>query len=204
MGIDIREGLQYECIACGLCIDACNDVMDKVGLPRGLIRYDTTVNQELRDAGKKTPSVWSHILRLRTFYYIAIMALVGGIMLYSLLTRSPLELHVIHDRNPLFVTLSNGDIRNGYDVKILNKTHEDRIYQLRIEGIENAEIRMQGVASQHNPNQLAVFADSVGHFRLFVAAPKQEESREKLTFIIEDTLTGGQDDIDSLFISKSK
>jgi cytochrome c oxidase accessory protein FixG len=200
VGIDIREGLQYECIACGLCVDACNGVMDKTGQERGLIRYDTTVNQELRDAGKAPPTVWAHIFRARTYYYGAIMAVIGGIMLYSLLTRAPLELHILHDRNPLFVKLSDGSIRNGYDVKILNKTHEDREYKLSITGLENANLVMQG-AGEIDPESLFVFADSVGHFRLFVSAEKQTQERQQISFAIEESETRIQDDIDSVFIS---
>lgn len=201
VGIDIREGLQYECIACGLCVDACNGVMDKIGEPRGLIRYDTTVNQELRDAGKAQPTVWTHIFRARTYYYTTIMAIISGIMLYSLITRAPLELHILHDRNPLFVKLSDGSIRNGYDVKILNKTHEDREYELRLEGLENATLVMQG-AGDINPESLLVFADSVGHFRLFVSAEKQANNRQEITFTIKESETQTQDEVDSVFISK--
>lgn len=111
MGIDIRQGLQMECIACGLCVDACDNVMEKIGLPKGLIRYDTESKKKFNP------------LRLRTFWYGGIIALVGCLMLYSLLTRSPLEMNVTHDRNPLFVKLSDGSIRNGYNITIINKHH---------------------------------------------------------------------------------
>lgn len=201
VGIDIREGLQYECIACGLCVDACNDVMDKLSLPKGLIRYDTTVNQELRDEGKKEPSFWAHIFRARTYYYTAIMLAVAGVMLYSLLNRAPLELHVLHDRNPLFVKLSDGTIRNGYDIKVLNKTHEDREYKIKLSGLDNAEYRMNG-AGAVDVNRFRVFADSVGHFRLFLKAPKQAQERHDITFHLEELDTKVTDEVDSVFISK--
>ncbi len=200
VGIDIRDGLQYECIACGLCVDACNSVMEKVDLPKGLIRYDTTTNQEARDAGKPVAGAWAHILRLRTFYYIAIMCIVGGVMLYSLINRSSLELHVLHDRNPLFVTLSSGDIRNGYDIKILNKTHDDQTYRLSLEGITPEAIVAQG-AGEIDIENLPVFADSVGHFRLFVTAEKQTEARSEITFTIENMTTGERNETDSIFVS---
>ena len=203
MGIDIREGLQYECIACGLCIDACNNVMDQTNQPRGLIRYDTTVNQQKRHAGQSEPTVWQHLLRPRTFYYTAIIALVGGLMLFSLLTRSPLELHVLHDRNPLFVKLSDGSIRNGYDIRILNKTHEDRTYRLRITGIGYSKLVMQG-AGPISPESLPVFADSVGHFRLFLTADKPKEARQEITFHLEETESNVNDELESVFISARK
>lgn len=201
VGIDIRDGLQYECIACGLCVDACNNVMDKIDLPRGLIRYDTITNQEARDAGKPVADVWAHVLRARTYYYAAIMALVGGIMLYALLNRSAMELHVLHDRNPLFVTLSNGEIRNGYDIRILNKTHEDRRYRLSISGIDFSHVQMQG-AGDLNIDSLLVFADSVGHFRLFLSAPKQAERREEITFHLHEIATEKETEVESVFISR--
>jgi cytochrome c oxidase accessory protein FixG len=201
MGIDIRNGLQYECIACGLCIDACNNVMDKLELPRGLIRYDTTTNQEARDAGRKVAGVWDHLLRARTFYYLAIMAIVGGVMLYSLLNRSPLELHVLHDRNPLMVKLSDGSIRNGYDIRILNKTHEDQTYRLTLDGIENAQLQMQG-AGQIDPENLPVFADSVGHFRLFVSAQEQTSARQPVIFTLEQKNKKITEEVESVFISR--
>lgn len=75
MGIDIREGLQMECIACGLCVDACNDVMDKIDLPRGLIRYDTTNHMAAETKGGKERF---RFLRPRTIYYACVMAIVGG------------------------------------------------------------------------------------------------------------------------------
>jgi cytochrome c oxidase accessory protein FixG len=200
MGIDIREGLQYECIACGLCVDACNGVMEKINLPKGLIRYDTTTNQEMRDAGKTPGDVWSHLLRLRTFYYMAIMAVVGGVMLYGLLTRSPVEMHVNHDRNPLFVLLSDGHIRNGYDIAIMNKTHEDRRYKLELEGL--GDIQMQVQAAGHvEPQSMPVFADNVGHFRVFVTAEKQMENRREIRFILTDLESGASDEVNSVFVS---
>ena len=143
-GIDIREGLQMECIACGMCVDACNNVMDKLNLPRGLIRYDTVRHQQTRIQKETSPSIPLHLLRPRTLCYAAILCAIGGIMLYGLLTRSPLELHILHDRNPLFVRLSDGSIRNGYDIKILNKTHQDNIYKLTLSGLEHATMKIQG------------------------------------------------------------
>jgi cytochrome c oxidase accessory protein FixG len=126
-GIDIRKGLQMECIACGLCVDACNNIMDKVNLPRGLIRYDTVnhIEAEVKGGTQKFK-----FIRPRTIYYGFILAIVGCVMLAALIMRSPLELHVLHDRNPLFVQLSSGEIRNGYIIKILNKTHEHSTYEL--------------------------------------------------------------------------
>jgi cytochrome c oxidase accessory protein FixG len=196
-GIDIREGLQMECIACGLCVDACDDIMDKLSLPRGLIRYDTTHNQEAREAGLKERS---HLMRPRTAYYSIIIAIVGAAMLYGLMNRAPVELHVLHDRNPLFVKLSDGRYRNGYDIKILNKTHEDKTYSLHLEGLEGAEIRVQG-AGNIDTAALPVFADSVGHFRVFVTADKPADVRTNVDFRIEQVGGENADRYEGVFMS---
>lgn len=178
VGIDIRDGLQMECIACGLCVDACNEIMDKVERPQGLIRYDTTHNREARLTGK--PEI-TNVMRPRTFWYISILVVVGSIMLFGLINRSASELHVLHDRNPLYVQLSDGTIRNGYDIRILNKTHEDIQFSLTVDGIPGAEVRVQAAG---NPDQsaLLVYADSVAHYRVFVAAPKPTTGRTPLSF----------------------
>lgn len=200
MGIDIRDGLQMECIACGLCVDACNGVMEKIDLPKGLIRYDTEHNKEARISGKSERFAF---LRWRTLWYITILALVGGIMLYSLLTRSPLELHVLHDRNPLFVTLSDGSIRNGYEIKILNKTHEDRTYRLSFDGLENASIRVQG-AGELSLKSLPVFADSIANYRVFVTTPKPDKNRKEVEFIVKDNDSNVQDVMETIFVSAKR
>ncbi|MCC7260728.1 MAG: cytochrome c oxidase accessory protein CcoG, partial [Alphaproteobacteria bacterium] len=191
MGIDIREGLQMECIACGLCVDACNNVMDKIGLPHGLIHYDTA---------SKTPF---RLFRIRTFWYASIITVVGGLMLYTLLTRSPLELNIIHDRNPLFVTLSDGSVRNGDNIAILNKSHEDRVFSLEVQGLKNVELRVQG-SQDMDPSQLPVFADSVGHFRVFLAASGQSEPRTEIEFTITEQSKRISVHEETIFVSGDK
>ncbi len=191
MGIDIRNGLQMECIACGLCVDACDNVMEKIGLPKGLIRYDTESKQPFNP------------LRPRTLWYTGIICAVGLLMLVSLFTRSPLDINVIHDRNPLMVTLSGGNIRNGYTLHILNKSHEDKTYALTIEGIDDAQLRVQGT-SDIPPESLPVFADSVGDFRIFLTAPKQKEHRKDITFHLHDSNGEVSESKATLFISEAR
>jgi cytochrome c oxidase accessory protein FixG len=197
-GIDIRNGLQLECIACGLCVDACNNVMDKMGRPRGLIRYDSQNNF---DAEKQGKSGMVHILRPRTFYYACIIAIVMGVMTYGWMTRSSLELHVLQTRNPLFVQLSNGDIRNSYTLKILNKTHDDKRFTLMVQGMDGLKFNLE--SGQHVPaTNVPVFADSVGQFRLFVEAPAPKDERVVLEFTVRDNATGVEDSYTGVFISR--
>lgn len=191
MGIDIRAGLQMECIACGLCVDACDNVMEKIGLPKGLIRYDTESKKKFNP------------FRPRTFWYGGIIALVGCLMLYSLLTRSPLEMSVIHDRNPLFVKLSDGSVRNGYNIAIMNKHHEDKSYALTVLGIENATLRVQA-SSDIPTDNLAVFADSAGHFRVFITAEKQTNHRREITFQLTETDSNINATKDTIFVSEGQ
>lgn len=198
MGIDIREGLQMECIACGLCIDACNDIMDKMELPRGLIRYDT--ERGLEGKSEKKMGI-GHFLRPRTFYYIFVLALVGGLMITTLLNRPTVEITMLHDRNPLFVTLSSGEIRNGYELKILNKTHDDKTYSLSVDGIENARLVLQG-AGQISADNLFVGADMVGHYRVFVSSDMKPADTQPIIFTLTDNATGVQDTYESIFVTR--
>jgi len=130
-GIDIRDGSQLACIQCALCIDACNEIMDRVGRPRELIAYTTIGN--LADATSAPREGW-RIIRPRTLLYTAMIAAVASLMGWSLFNRANLELSVIQDRNPLFVVLSDGGLRNGYMLKIANKIEKSRSFHLRFSG----------------------------------------------------------------------
>jgi len=196
MGIDIRDGLQIQCIACGLCIDACDDIMDKMSLPRGLVRYDTERGLTESDKGHTKP----RFIRPRTIYYAIVLTAILALLTYGLLTRKPAELHVIHDRNPLFVQLSNGLINNGYDIKILNKTHDVRNFALDIEGIDNASIEVEG-AGNVSANALPVAPDEVGHFHFFVKAATQDVPSRDIVFTITDKVSGITYKHDSVFMS---
>jgi cytochrome c oxidase accessory protein FixG len=130
-GIDIRDGLQYECIGCALCIDACNSVMDKMNYPRGLIRY--TSEREL-DGGT------THWLRPRIIGYLVVLCLMVGVFWYNVLSRVPVELTVIRDRNQLYVTTDSGDIENIYTLNLVNMDREMHEFEISISGIEGAQI----------------------------------------------------------------
>jgi len=168
-GIDIREGIQLECIQCGLCIDACDTVMRKVDRPLGLIGYDTDLNIAAREAGKPT-----HVrfIRPRTIIYAAIILVVSGLMLTQLLTRDDFGLNVLHDRNPQFVRLSDGGIRNGYTVRLLNKALEPRIFSLNIEGLAGARLEVIGIDTPKSTSpSVEVGPDTTRELRVLVFAP---------------------------------
>jgi cytochrome c oxidase accessory protein FixG len=130
-GIDIRNGLQYECIGCALCIDACNSVMDKMAYPRGLIRY--TSEHEL--AGGKT-----HWLRPRIIGYLLVLCLMTGVFWYNVLTRVPVELTAIRDRNALFLTTDSGAIENIYTLQLANMDNDPHQFEIGISGIPGATV----------------------------------------------------------------
>jgi cytochrome c oxidase accessory protein FixG len=130
-GIDIRNGLQYECIACGACIDACDDVMDKMGTARGLIRYTT----EHALHGRAT-----HLVRTRMLVYAALLAVGTGALFYSLFTRTPLILDVIRDRNALYREARGERIENAYTLKVINLDDRPHRYRLAASGMNELEV----------------------------------------------------------------
>lgn len=185
MGIDIRDGQQMECISCALCIDACDSVMDKIDLPRGLIGYDTLAGLEHRSAGEK-PKV--RLIRPRTLLYGAVFALVAGIMVVALASRSLLEIGVERDRNPLFVVLSDGSIRNGYTVKVRNKQHDERSYRLTVSGPAGAVVSVAEGARNAGESVLVAPPDQLRSYRIFVTVPAgtQHSKEQHLVFLLTD------------------
>ena len=169
-GIDIRDGSQLECIQCALCIDACNEIMDKIGRPRGLIAYDTVARQEAKSAGRHEPV---RVLRPRTMLYAGLAALVGLIMLAGWLNRTILEVNVLAERNPPFVLLSDGSIRNGYSIKILNKLHEPRSFSIGAPGLPNARLTIVGEDPSLN-GRVTVPTDALREFRVLVSVARSD------------------------------
>jgi cytochrome c oxidase accessory protein FixG len=132
-GIDIREGLQIECIACANCIDACDGVMDKMGYPRGLIRYTT----ENVIAGRPR-----RIVRPRTAIYAVLLAFLLSAFAWGVMHRAPVIVDVLHDRNALYRETGDGAIENGYTMKLVNKT--DHAQRLRIDVERDSGLRIVG------------------------------------------------------------
>jgi cytochrome c oxidase accessory protein FixG len=131
VGIDIREGLQYKCISCGLCIDACNTIMDSFGFPRGLIRYDSEHNLAQAQPGRPRLN-WKS---LKTIGYGVALLLMTGYLGWSIANRSSFDRAVNQIRQPLYVVMSDGDIRNRYQVRITNKAADDVTFRISARGI---------------------------------------------------------------------
>ena len=133
-GIDIRNGLQYSCISCGLCIDACNSIMTSVGFPRGLIRYDAEKN--LKQAQPTKPKL--HWQRLKVMGYGVAFLAMSGLLTVLLANRSDFDHAVTQVRSPLYVLLSDGAIRNRYQLRISNRANHEETFQLGVRGIPEA------------------------------------------------------------------
>jgi cytochrome c oxidase accessory protein FixG len=170
-GIDIRNGPQLDCIQCGLCIDACDAVMNKIGRPTRLIAYDNDINIQRRMAGK---APIYRIVRPRTVTYVAMIAAVGAIMLYALLTRWLLDINVLHDRNPVAVKLSDGSIRNAYTIRFLNKRGFDRVIAIDVDGPVNATVTIVGADSVTQDRPMIILGrDQTTELRVLVTAPAE-------------------------------
>ena len=202
-GIDIRDGQQLECIGCGLCIDACDEVMDKVGRQRGLIAFDTLAAQQAAISGQPHRHPW---IRPRPMIYLAIMVVVAVVMVAALALRGDTELHVLRDRAPLFVTLSDGSIRNGYTIKILNKARADRDYVLTVDGLPGAALTVVGAATQAPAARVSLVArpDSVATYRVYVAAPKAAQDSLAIAFRLSGVARGAAASQASSFVSPKR
>ena len=166
-GIDIRDGQQLECITCALCIDACDDIMAKVGKPRGLIDYMALTDEANERAGKPKVSVWKHIFRLRTIIYAVLWAGIGASLTVLLFVRADIDMTVAPVRNPQFVTLSDGSIRNTYDVRIRNMSHDDSDFAISLVADAPLEVTLEGQPGQ----SVNVALNSTHLQRVYVTAP---------------------------------
>lgn len=226
MGIDIRDGQQLECITCALCIDACDGVMDKLGKERGLISYTTlndyNANMALATAGGTRPvnpalvrdpdgrlsNKVAHIslrklFRPRTLIYLGVWSAIGLFMVYALLARSRLELNVLHDRNPQFVVLSDGSIRNGYTLKLLNMVPRQRNVRLSLTGsLPAASMSMLGSGEpEGGAFNIELEPDRLKTIKVFVrqAAGQVAGPLQEFKFIIEDSAGGERADYTATF-----
>jgi cytochrome c oxidase accessory protein FixG len=203
-GIDIRDGQQLECIGCGLCVDACNAVMAKVGRPRDLIRFDTLANQEARACGAPATH---RFIRPRTILYAVVLVVVGSVMLAALLMRTTVELNVLRDRNPLYSTLVDGSIRNAYTIHVLNKTHEPQTYRLKVSGVRGAVLSAVGDESKGDVLEISAKPDSVANNRVFVTAPPEglrNSASTKIEFKLERVGGGARAEYDSVFLAPDR
>lgn len=190
-GVDIRDGLQIDCIQCGLCIDACDAVMDRIGRRKGLIGYDTEANVQRRQRGESPEKI--SFVRPRTLLYAGVIAFVGAVMVYALATRNPVGLSALHDRNPVFVTLADGSIRNAYTLRLLNKEQHPRAFVIEARGLEGARVEIVGVEKDSGGQAVVqVGPDQTREVRALVAIGREALRRHSydIQFVATDTFSG--------------
>jgi cytochrome c oxidase accessory protein FixG len=192
-GIDIRKGLQYECIGCAACIDACDSVMEKVQLPKGLIRYATERAIADRLTAKE---IRRHVLRPRALIYSGVLLIIITVFATCLLMRTPLKMDVIRDRGSMGREIEEGAIENVYRLQIMNTAEKTRHFHLSVEGIDTIaletpdDIVVEGATSLVVP--VRVSADHGGgnpgsnkiHFKLQAMDDPAVHVDEKAVFLI--------------------
>ena len=201
-GIDIREGPQIGCITCALCIDACDKVMVQVDRSRGLIDYCTEEDAEAEKKGDPPRSVLRTLFRPRTIAYFAIWTSIGAAMLFALGARTRLDISAQQDRNPIFVRLSDGAIRNAYTVKLRNMETRRRDVEVRVAGLPGAKIWTDAGSREKASDAVraAVAADSVTKLRLFLTLPAAGPARQDFRFTVRALdREGGGDSEDARF-----
>lgn len=179
-GIDIREGAQIGCITCALCIDACDRVMKEVGRPRGLIDYATLEDCEREAAGHAPRPVWKTLLHPRTVIYFGVWAAIGVALLFALGSRERTGITVQPDRNPPFMLMSDGSVRNSYTVKLRNMQNRPRDMELSLVGLSGAVMWTDDMPREKASRQIvrSVPADATLPLRVYVMAPRSSEAQD--------------------------
>lgn len=205
-GYDIRNGPDIACITCGLCIDACDKVMVQLDRPRGLIDYATLEDCEHERAGGDRRSILKTALHWRTLVYFGVWAAIGLGLLFALGTRQRIDLSVAKDRNPPFMLLSNGEVRNDYTIKLRNMEARPRPMSVTLEGLPGAVMWTDemGRESAAGELQFTVAADQIKPVRVYVVAP-QGTDEEEFHFVLaaRDREAGG-DRVETRFDAPEK
>jgi cytochrome c oxidase accessory protein FixG len=198
-GIDIRDGIQLECINCGLCVDACNHVMERTGLPPWLITWDTLARQAAKAAGRHEPI---RLLRPRTIIYVSALVIAMVAMGVAFTNRATIGLSVQRDRAPLFVRLADGAVRNGYTVRVVNKTSHAADFELNLTGLPSSRVAVaEDTSGPRDRVALAVPADDVATFRVLITAPASlTTGSQAVDFNLRDPVSGETTVYHSTFI----
>ncbi len=196
-GVDIRQGPQVGCITCALCIDACDKVMAQIGRPRGLIDYATLDDCKAEAAGAAPKPILKSLLRPRTIVYFGIWTSIGLAMLFALGERTRIDISAQQERNPVYVRLSDGTVRNAFTVKLRNMQARPREMEVAVEGLPGAVIWTAGGDREDGATSLrtSVPADALAKLRIFVAAPSGGEERGDFAFTVR--ALDGEDGVDS-------
>ena len=163
-GIDIRDGLQYECIGCAACIDACDHVMEKVGMPKGLIRYST--ERALEDHLRRERHLGARP-RPRVLIYSGILVAISAALVVAVALRVPLKVDVIRDRGALAREAEDGRIENTYRLQVMNTAERAQSYAVSASGMPGLELASEptfdvpGASTRSVPVRLRARADDI-------------------------------------------
>lgn len=195
VGIDIRDGLQYECIGCAACVDACDEVMDKVGSPRGLVSYTTENVQEGKFTRAQIPQ---RIVRPRVIMYSLVLLVVIITAATSFALRLPFKVDILRDRASLVRETDDGWLENSYSVKIMNVSNQTQHFKLAVDGLPNLRLQSAdsviavrsgdtktvGVRVQAQPDYATKGSHEI-HFTITQIDEPSVSDREKSSFIGE-------------------
>ena len=200
-GIDIREGPQIGCITCALCIDACDRVMEQVGRPRGLIDYATLEDTESEKAGNPPTPHLKLIWHPRTLIYFVVWAGIGLGLLFALGTRKHIDIAIQKDRNPPFMLMSNGEVRNSWTLKLKNMEGRPRPMKVTIEGLAKGAMWTDAMSEKDATRELTfvVPADTTMPVRTYVVAPEGTTSQDFAFVLVATDKEGGGDTSKSHF-----
>jgi cytochrome c oxidase accessory protein FixG len=200
-GIDIRNGPQVGCITCALCIDACDKVMAQIGRPRGLIDYTNADDSKLEAAGGTPKPLLKTILRPRTLVYLGLWSATGLAMLFSLGVRTRIDVSAQQDRNPVYVRLSDGHIRNSFTVKIRNMEARPRTMEVSVDGLAGAAMWTDGGSREAAGRTVrtSVPADRLAKLRVILAAPADGRSEDFVFAVRALDREGGADSVAARF-----
>lgn len=170
VGIDIRNGLQYTCISCGLCVDACNSIMDKMGYPRGLVRYDSEVNLA-RPNPAKPHLDWK---RLKVIGFGVSIVLMTGYLIYDIAHRHTFEHSIQQVRQPLYVVLSDGSIRNRYQIRLTNLSAREENFSITARGLPDGALDLGNFREVHVKSGKSVVVQASVQLSESAAAQQQD------------------------------
>ena len=198
MGIDIRDGQQLACIGCGLCIDACDDVMDRLGRDRGLVGFFALSDATAESAGSAPRPAWAHLVRPRTVLYTALWSLVGIGLVALLLGRPEIDATIAAMRNPTHVLLSDGAVRNTYEVRVRNRGGMDRIFTF---SAPDSPVTLSVEAAANS--RARVPANETGLVKVHAVAPPgstfSRAERSPLEIVISESEGGAQRNLETYF-----
>ena len=200
-GYDIRNGPDIQCITCALCIDACDSVMQQIGRPRGLIDYATLEDCEIERAGGQPKPIMKALFHTRTLVYLGVWGAIGLALLFALGVRSQIDVSVQKDRNPPFMLMSDGEIRNAYTVKLRNMQTRPRPMQVTLEGLPGGVMWTDEMAREKaaRESRVTVAPDQVEVMRVYVVAPS-DTTPQSFSFALKATdAEGGGDTSEARF-----